>query len=235
MRHGLILLLLAGVFVGISVALGLRSLGGLCGVVTAVGLVGPGLAYVFGRPGVLGKRADGTIAAWARGLHASYFALCRFGWLTQRGKGPDEVYPKLFVGPRATPIQSLALRQHRSVATLDLTCELPELGTLRRGAYLCVPVLDGTPPTGPQLDAAVAFIDQHIADHNVFVHCAIGRGRSATVAMAWLLARGEVADVEEAVSRLASKRPSICPSAQQTLVVANWHASVRMKPAPADG
>ena len=99
--------------------------------VTALGLLGPGLAYLLGRPGLLGKRSDGTIAAWARALHASYFALCRFGWLVGRGSGPDEVLPRLVVGPRATPLQSLELRKDRSVATLDLTCELPELGTLR--------------------------------------------------------------------------------------------------------
>lgn len=226
MRHGLILLGLAAVFLGISAFLGLPSIGGLCGVVTAVGLIGPGLAYVLGRPAMIGKRSDGTIAAWARGLHASYLALCRFGWLTQRGQGPDEVYPNLFVGPRATPIQSLALRQHRPVATVDLTCELPELGTLRRGAYLCVPVLDGSPPTGVQLDAAVAFIDQHIVDHNVFVHCAIGRGRSAAVAMAWLLTRGEADDVDGAVARLAQERPVICPTQGQTRAVADWFAAV---------
>jgi len=234
MRYGLIFLGLAAVFVGLAASLGFRSWGGLGGLVTALGLVGPSFAYLLGRPGLLGKRADGTHAAWVRALHASYFALCRFGWLTQRGDGPDEVVPGLFVGPRATPLQSLVLRENRPVATLDLTCELTELGTLRRGAYLCVPVLDGTPLSARQLDASVAFIDQHIDDHNVFVHCAIGRGRSAAAAMAWLLARGHARDVDGALALLVDKRPVVGPSARQTRAVADWHASVSLRAAPAD-
>jgi len=222
MRYGLTFLLIAAVFVVLALRLGPTSWGGIGGLVTAAGLVGPGLAYLLRRPGLLGKRSDGTIAAWARGLHASYFALCRFGWLKGRGSGPDEVLPRLFLGPRATPLQSLELRKDRPVATLDLTCELTELGTLRRGAYLCLPVLDGMAPSASQLDAGVAFIDQHRNDHLVFVHCAVGRGRSSAVVVAWMLAQGEASTVEEAVARLTEKRPAVSPNGPQRDAVTAW-------------
>ena len=75
------------------------------------------------------------------------------------------------------------------------------------------------------LDGVVAFIDEHIGEHNVFVHCAIGRGRSAAAAMAWLLAQGEAEDVDGALSLLTDKRPVIDPNERQTRAVAAWHAS----------
>ncbi len=222
MLYGFVFWLIAAVFAVLAFILGPTSWGGVGGVVTALGLLGPGLAYLLGRPGLLGKRSDGTIAAWARALHASYFALCRFGWLVGRGSGPDEVLPRLVVGPRATPLQSLELRKDRSVATLDLTCELPELGTLRRGAYLCLPVLDGMAPSERQLSAGVAFIEQHLDDHVVFVHCAVGRGRSSALVVAWMLAQGHAATVDEAVAALTEKRPVVSPNAAQLDAVTAW-------------
>ncbi len=60
MLYGFVFWLIAAVFAVLAFILGPTSWGGVGGVVTALGLLGPGLAYLLGRPGLLGKRSDGT-------------------------------------------------------------------------------------------------------------------------------------------------------------------------------
>jgi protein-tyrosine phosphatase len=49
----------------------------------------------------------------------------------------------------------------------------------------------------------------------VFIHCAQGHGRTGLAAIALLLHRGEVSDIEEGLSLLRSIRPGIGLSADQ--------------------
>ena len=56
---------------------------------------------------------------------------------------------------------------------------------------LRIPVVDHTEPTVEQLEEAVSFIALHRArGERVLVHCKGGHGRSAAVALAWLMSEG---------------------------------------------
>ena len=73
---------------------------------------------------------------------------------------------------------------------------------------LRIPVIDHVEPTVEQLEIAVAFIAEHRAlGERVLVHCKGGHGRSAAVAMAWLISSpGGSHTPEDAQQRLSSVR-----------------------------
>lgn len=54
---------------------------------------------------------------------------------------------------------------------------------------LRIPTIDFTPPSLEDVRKGVAFVTQHVEQGNtVYIHCKAGRGRSATVAICWLMA-----------------------------------------------
>ena len=73
---------------------------------------------------------------------------------------------------------------------------------------LRIPVVDHVEPTIEQLEAAVTFIERHrAAGERVLIHCKGGHGRSAAVAMVWLMSeRGGSLAPEAAQRRLSSVR-----------------------------
>jgi protein-tyrosine phosphatase len=59
----------------------------------------------------------------------------------------------------------------------------------------------GTAPTAAAIDAAVRFVlRERAAGHSVYIHCAHGHGRSATVAAAALIAGGQASSADAAVA-----------------------------------
>jgi protein-tyrosine phosphatase len=80
---------------------------------------------------------------------------------------------------------------------------------LKNCAYLWVPVLDSCSPTLEQLREAVAWIEEQLKHGNVFVHCAVGHGRSATIIAAYLLHVKKVTGVQGAIDFIKEKRPKI--------------------------
>ena len=73
---------------------------------------------------------------------------------------------------------------------------------------LRIPVVDHTEPSLEQLEEAVAFIARHRAlGERVYIHCKGGHGRSAAVAMAWLMSvEGGALTPHAAQNRLSSMR-----------------------------
>ncbi len=68
-------------------------------------------------------------------------------------------------------------------------------------AYLHLPMRDQQAPKRGQLDQAIAFIDQQIAEGNaVAVHCLMGQGRTGTVLAAYLIRNGM--SVSEALAEI---------------------------------
>lgn len=180
----------------------------------AVASCGLGLAYAVRRPGLLLKRQDGRLSALGYFLYWPYLlmnvvllrAVSRWG----RRRPLDEIDRGLYLGRRLGSGEEGLLETLGVRAVLDLTCELAEpLPMRRRGAYLCLPLLDTTAPTLEQLRAGAAWIGERLAEGPVYVHCALGHGRSATFVAAWLLLSGRVASAEEAVDRIRAARPGI--------------------------
>ena len=171
----------------------------------------PTLAYAGLLPRNLGKTPLGGRRLWARLAFAPYFAANAASfWLYRRfARGPAsaEVAPNLFLGRRLTAREFAGGGWH---GVLDLAAEfdatLPARGAAR---YRSLPVLDGTAPTPAQLAEALAFLAEVTPHGPVYVHCALGHGRSACVAAGYLLARGDVVTVREAVQKLRRPRPGV--------------------------
>lgn len=72
-----------------------------------------------------------------------------------------------------------------------------------------MPTIDFTHPSYQDVCRAVEFIDQNINDgKSVFVHCKAGRGRSATVAICWLMKAKQIS-AADAQHWLTEKRPHV--------------------------
>jgi hypothetical protein len=162
-----------------------------------------GLAHHLRRPQLLGKRSDGRFHPLGALVHAPFLAASWLGWqLRRRGSEPvwNEVAPGIFVGRRAGKGEL----PPGDPLVVDLTCEL---FAERGGAYRCLPTLDGCAPEAAGFRALVAELAAH--EGPIFIHCAAGHGRSATVAAGVMLARKLVATVDEAEAAMQAKRPRI--------------------------
>jgi len=210
MRYGFLFLVL-----GVSIA-GLGALFGGAGWILlwpAGSFSVVGVAYLRGRPGMLGKRADGTLAGWALALYGPCTLMTWSMWQIERRlsreDAANEVAPGLWVGRR--PLVEELPDGVRMV--VDLTAELPAARAVRRRAgYVCVPVLDGTAPSREVLRG---LLDRLEGEGGVLVHCASGHGRSATVAAAIMIARGLASGVDEAEVEMRRGRSGVRLSAAQ--------------------
>jgi protein-tyrosine phosphatase len=106
---------------------------------------------------------------------------------------------------------------------LDLAGEFPELAIMRcQVNYYSLPLLDATAPTLSELNSAVRWIEQTKSQAPVYVHCALGRGRSATVILAYLLKSGMVSSVSEGIRFLKPLR-KVKLHPQQRHILETWH------------
>ena len=178
-------------------------------------------AYALQRPCVFGKRMDGTMA-W--GPCASLLPFLLLTWLLwycqtcfSREAVCDEVAPGLWLGRRA------GLEELPPDITLivDLTSEFCEAQAVRAGrAYLCLPTLDNAASAPEAFRNAVREIVSY--GGAVYIHCALGHGRSALVAAAVLMARGLAFDPEDALARVKQARPGDRLSRDQWEFLKKW-------------
>jgi protein-tyrosine phosphatase len=186
----------------------------------AVVLAAVAIVYLAHAPRAFGKRADGTLAWWAWLAWAPIFGYMRLlhelaRSLTREPVG-SEVAPGVWVGRRP--------RRHELppgiAIVIDLCAELPEApGVAARGRYLAIPTLDATAPPPAEIVRAVEAVVA--ARGAAFIHCAFGHGRSATVAAAVLVHRGDATldDVERAM-RAVRPRIGLNPHQRQALAEA---------------
>ena len=177
------------------------------------------LAYATSNPALLGKQPAGGIRIGSALLLLPYFALTWATWhvvrLGSRGGAGHEVAPGVYVGRR--PYLRELPPDTRLV--VDMTGEFVAARGIRLGpgrSYLCVPTLDGSAPP----ESALRTISDAIATvrekgGSVYIHCAQGRGRSAAVAAAVLIAKGLAADVDEAERLMTKARPVVRLNAAQ--------------------
>lgn len=197
-----VLPLIAAALIGLAIWTRLWILLWPAAVMLAVAVV-----YLAHAPRALGKRPDGTIAWWGWLAWWPLFAYMRLlhelaRTLTDEPVG-NEVAPGIWVGRRA--------RRHELppgiALVVDLCADLPEAPGVASGrGYLSIPTLDATSPTPAEIVRAV---DAMLAANGpVFVHCAFGHGRSATVAAALLVRRGD-ATLEDVERTMRAHRPRI--------------------------
>lgn len=177
------------------------------------------LAYLFRRPGMLGKALLPRLSFWvllpffltARGAAATAARAMR-QWKV-------ELVPGLWVGgwPRHGAPE---------YAQLDLTAELPRRGEALR--YRCIPMLDGAPPGAKQWKAAVGqAVSWRAEGLPVLVHCAYGHGRSVAVCIGVMVAEGLAPTWEDAHRVVLRVRPrAVMTGAQRAMVAAAVAATV---------
>lgn len=138
-----------------------------------------------------------------------------FSWLTEH----------LAVGGRFAPEHVPALaRDHGVAAVIDLRTEERDDEALlhRHGlTFLHLPTEDLCAVSRPMLDEGVAFAGRHLdRGERVLVHCMHGIGRSATLALCVLVARGLTP--LEALELAKQRRRAISPSPAQYEAWAAW-------------
>ena len=169
------------------------------------------IAFAGIGPKLLLKKSNGRQSIWAWLLFGPYFTVnlwtVRFyQWASTEPAFASPV-PNLFFGRHLTATEC-AVQPWFGV--LDLAVEFNEIRALRNVlGYRSMPVLDTTAPTEAQLREAVAWLTTIVPNGPVYVHCALGTGRSACVVVAYLLSVGEVATVGESIRRLKALRPGI--------------------------
>lgn len=186
--------------------------------VAAVQFALVGLVYFAGAPRLFGKTASGQrrIIAWLPfGL---FFLLSRCTLelyrRTNRRQAPvAEVTPGLWFARRLTAPEAEALPA-KLAGVLDLAGEFPK-APLESEAYQTLPLLDGLPVSDADLRVALDWLAEHTPRGPVLVHCALGHGRTGSIILAWLLSRGEIADLAAGVARLQELRPGFGISAAQ--------------------
>ena len=87
-------------------------------------------------------------------------------------------------------------------------------------------ILDGSAPTDAQFRAAVTTVAKwRAADRCVFIHCAQGHGRTATITAAILVELELAVDFEQALSRVRAARPFAYPSGEQKAALIRYLSS----------
>jgi protein-tyrosine phosphatase len=135
-----------------------------------------------------------------------------------------EIVPGLWLGRRAFAHELPAGVE----LVVDLTAEFAAPRDLVVGrVYHCLPTLDATAPDEDHFHAAVEKIVAWSSP--VYIFCAQGHGRSATVAAAVLIRRGLAADAAKAEDMLRRLRPGVRLSRTQRRLL-NRFASLLSKP-----
>jgi protein-tyrosine phosphatase len=167
-----------------------------------------GIAYGWLGAKVFGKQSDGSMAWWAIALLWPYLLLTWSIWHVQRiaikEKCCHEIGPGIWLGRRPF-LQELPANINLIV---DLTAEFPARPKVIAGkTYICLPTLDGMVPGDRPFRE---LIEQLVLwQGNMYIHCALGHGRSATVAAALLVAKKLAENGAQAEAAIASKRPQI--------------------------
>lgn len=150
-------------------------------------------------------------------------------WLKTRN-WYDSISPHVIVGafPFRRDIAGLAEAGVRAVVN---TCEEYGGPTQEYGQHgieqFHMPTIDFTHPAYDDVVKAVEFIEANVSDEKtVYIHCKAGRGRSATVAICWLMKHYGLSG-SDAQKLLLEKRPHVNARLTQRPVVQRFEASLK--------
>jgi hypothetical protein len=227
-KLGIIYLALGVALVTLGFTPGARALPGWVALSAGAAFGLLGLAYLRSWPGLLGKRQSGRMLVSSYVVFWPYHAVCYLSLLAARFFRTDppmnEIIPGLWQGGRLLPWDKTPAIGRGFVGVLDLTAEFSEIPFLRRAAgYGCIPMLDRSGPTPAQLDAGVRFITEGLRRGPVYVHCALGYGRSSVFTLGYLLKSGNCSSLSEARSLLRTKRRRARLNREQLRALKRWY------------
>jgi len=169
------------------------------------------------KPQIFGKRVDGTLRPWS---YIVWYPWILMSWLSSqhvlrkmiRYPVVSEVHERIFVGGylgAGKTLPSVLSKHHLCV--IDVTCELPRSRALPHDVeYLNIATWDGTPPTVSDIQRSVEWaIERHKQGHAIYVHCAFGIGRSATIASAIIVGMGIRTTWQDAFAYIQEQRPVV--------------------------
>lgn len=163
---------------------------------------------------VFGKRATGEMAWWSTALLLPYLLLAWGVWHLWRWRTSEdccnEVCPGLWVGRK--PLRGDL--PEGAGCIVDLTSEFARCRAVIEGRkYYCLPILDRFVPLKKELLDLIERLSKEKG--GIYIHCAMGHGRSAMVAAALIIARGLADNPEDAIQRIKAARPGIKLNAAQ--------------------
>lgn len=94
---------------------------------------------------------------------------------------------------------------------------------------LHLPIADFTAPTLSDIHRGISFIRTNVGSGNVvYLHCKAGRGRSATLALCWLM-KSKNMTPEEAQAHILRKRPHVDRALYERPVVRQYQKELGIK------
>lgn len=171
-----------------------------------------GIAHSLRARSLFGKRHDGTLPLWSWFVFLPLHLFTLTTWhlirLVSREPAYNVVDESLVIGRRLLPSELPGKFDNY----VDLAAEFAEPRKVRQlPGYLSFPMLDGSTATPGDLHAAVC----RLRPGRTYVHCAQGHGRTATFAIAFLIASGKERNVDEALQILQAVRPGLRINRQQ--------------------
>ncbi len=153
------------------------------------------LAYIFKAPQIFRKSSDGSIPTYIKWLYIPFLGGAQLynAWARKTDKVPpmQKIEPQLFLACRLFPSDIEQLKQQGISAILDVTAEFDGLDISadpQTFSYLNLPVLDHQSPNQDQIRHGCNWIQTQLDNgQSVVVHCALGRGRSFMLVLAYLL------------------------------------------------
>lgn len=177
--------------------------------------------YTFVGPRIFGKQANGRQIWYSRCLLWPYHAVNGLLWALQtrvsREETCHEIAPGIWLGRRCRMGEL-----PQGVRTIvDLTAEFSVAqGVAGERCYHCLPTLDATAPGPSELSRFIQTIAE--CEKPVYIHCALGHGRSAVVAIAALVELGHASSLEEAERIARASRPGAKLNSLQRRALAEW-------------
>lgn len=197
----------------------------------SVCFAGVAMAYAGAGPRVFLKTREGrlTLLSWLLFWPYHLLNLWALSLFRRRAKRTGDLYSEiqdhLWLGARLGEEEARRWT-HFPLAVLDVAGELSENKTFRaQKHYFLVPTLDRYAPQIADLQHASRWLSERLKEGNVYVHCALGHGRSATFVAAYLLAAGKAQTVEEALKIIRRARPSIDLSQHQVSILKEFQVA----------